>query len=120
MRDPKEISEEITIAKKEIKTLELELKKSEDFYKWEFLTGSDEPGESIGFFNIAKAKLILSQLNKGVRLQFRHEALGTYEVYMSQQGNRILLDSESESVNEESIMGFIVWHSGDWYKIKKK
>lgn len=119
MRDPKEIREEIATAEEEIATLELELKKSEDFYKWEFLTGSDEQGERIGFFNIAKAKLILSQLNKGGRLQFRHEALGTYEVYMSQQGNRILLDSESESVNEGTIMGFIVWHAGDWYKLRE-
>ena len=120
MRDPKEIKEEITIAEKEIETLELELKSSEDFYKWEFLTGSDEQGESIGFFNIAKAKLILFQLNNGGRLQFRHEVLGTYEVYMSQQGNRILLNSESESVNEGTIMGFIVWHAGDWYKLREK
>jgi len=113
MRNPEEI-------KKEIANLELELKKSEEYHKWEWLTGSDEPGENIGFFNIAKARLILTELSKRKRLQFRHEALGTYEVYMSQQGNRILLDVESESVNEGTIMGFIVWHAGDWYKLKEK
>ena len=112
MRNPEEI-------KKEIAKLELELKKSEEHYNWEWLVGSDEPGESIGFFNIAKTKTILNELYLGNRLQLRHDALGTFEVYMNPQRNRILLDVESESVNENSIMSFIVWHSGDWYKIKK-
>jgi hypothetical protein len=120
MRDPKEIREEIATAEEEIATLELELKKSEEFYKWEFLTGSDELGESIGSFNIAKAKLILTELSKGKRVQLRHDALGTYEVYMSQQGNRILVDPEGKYVKEDNIMGFIVWHAGDWYKTREK
>ncbi len=113
MRSPEDI-------KKEIETLELELIKSEEYNKWEYLTGSDEPGDTIGFFNLAKARIILGCLNNGEILQLRHDALGNYDVYMSQQGNRILVDKESEYVTENNIMGFIVWHSGDWYKIKKK
>ena len=113
IRDPEKI-------KKEIAALELELKKSEEHNRWEYLTGSDEPGDAIGFFNLAKARLILTHLNQGERLQLRHDALGTYEVYMSPQGNRILLKKESEHVTENNIMGFIVWHAGDWYKTRKK
>lgn len=108
MRRPDEI-------RREIAELETELAESVMESEWKLLCKSDVEGDSIGFFNLKKARTILKYLYNGYRLQLRHEALGVYEVYMNPQRNRILLNAESESVNEESIMGFIVWHSGDWY-----
>lgn len=71
--------------------------------------------EDIGFFRLSKARIILTALDKGRVLRLIHH-LGTAIVYMNPQGNSIFVKNEKGNYfNEDNIMNFIVWLSGDWY-----
>lgn len=91
----------------------------------------------IGFFNIGNAKKILTLLKEHKILQYRHSFYGNYIVHMNQNGNRILVKHEDGTeletlpcnefencstvlvykspINEDTIMDFIIWKTGEWY-----
>jgi hypothetical protein len=110
MKKPEEIE-------KQIELLRLELEESRKFHEYKLLCNDTYSNEMIGFFNIGKAKKILTALNDGEHLQFRHALYGDINMHMNQQKNRIMLE-DNKNIIEENIMNFIIWGSGDWY-IKK-
>lgn len=87
----------------------------------------DKPtSEMIGFFDIGKAKKILSNLNGGSILLLEHEYLGSYKVKLNPQLNRIIVNAINdekdnlENINENNIMDFIMWKGGIWYKLNNE
>ena len=108
------IIEKPEVIQKKIFELQEQLKKSEAYYEYDFICNMNNSEESIGFFNIGNAKKILSYLNNGKTLKCVHGVYGSVLVKMNPQRNRIIVSGNS-SINEENIMGFIVWHSSEWY-----
>lgn len=82
--------------------------------KFEFICTSDTSRKMIGFFNIGNAEKILTLLNDGCKLQYRHGVFGNVNVWMNPERNRILV-SENPTINEDNIMSYIVWCAGEWY-----
>lgn len=80
-----------------------------------------EKEETICFFNLSKARLLLTALNEGKALLLEHGAMGDYVVYMNPQRNRINVERQQKQrdheINEDNVMSFIVWHAGDWYDV---
>ena len=111
MRKPEEIEKQITL-------LEEELERSKKHYEYNILWSGlhSIKNDMIGFFNLGKARTILNSLYDGKQLQFRHEAIGTFNVHMNSQKNRILVSGDNEEISEKNIMNFIVWNAGDWYE----
>jgi len=125
------------VIEQKIEELKIQLEESKRHYQYEFVCNSDWSDEMIGFFNIGNAKKILSLLYEGKELQYRHAVFGNFIVYMNPQKNRILVKDENgerlesqsfngfvnsstvtvykSPVNEDTIMSFIVWHTGGWY-----
>lgn len=121
----------------DLKKLKKELEESKKQNQFEFICNSDWSDEMIGFFNVSNAKKILSLLKDGKKLQYRHAVHGDYNVFMNPNGNRILVtnpdgtDLERVSynefknsstvivykspINEDTIMSFILWHTGEWF-----
>ncbi len=125
----------------QIDALNTELEESKKFHSmtlvWEERMTDFKSPDSIGFFDIYKARIILDWLNKGREMRIEHEALGNYKVIMNQQRNRILVynadgtelktrayvNDEDGSckylpesrINEDTILSFIIWHAGKWY-----
>ena len=121
MRKPEDIQ-------KEIDKLNLELAKSKEHHEYNLLCTDDWSDDMIGFFNMKKARIILTKLNEGAHLQIRHEACGTFNVYMNSQRNRIsvekvksngasieIINDSKELINEDTIESFIIGHAGNWY-----
>ena len=102
------------IIEKDIELLQNELKKSKLEHQYELLCTSEWSSEMIGFFNMGNANKILTLLNNGAKLQYRHDIFGNVDVQMNGNGNRIIVSSNKD-ITEENIMGFIIWHTGDWY-----
>jgi hypothetical protein len=96
----------------QIEELKKQLKKSREHYQYTFLCNDSESDEMIGFFNIGKAKKILTALNNGHKLELRHSFHGIISVWMNPQRNRILV---KPSHLEDSVMNFIIWCGGEWY-----
>lgn len=72
----------------------------------------------IGFFDIENAKLIYQKLYGGFTLLYVHQILGSYNVYMNPQRNRVLVEpvnKENNDINESNIHSYIIWHYGFWY-----
>lgn len=125
------------VIEKEILELKKQLKETKKHYQYEFLCGDNWSDEMIGFFNIGNTKKILTLLNEGRKLLYKHSVFGNYIVYMNQQRNRILVKNEDGTeletypfngfensstiivykspINEDTIISYIIWHSGDWY-----
>jgi len=125
------------LIEQKINELKKQLQDSKNYYQYEFVCNSDWSDEMIGFFNIGNAKKILTLLKDGRKLQYRHVVYGNYNVCMNSNGNRILVknsdDSELETlpcnefkncstvtvykspINEDTIMSYIIWHTGEWY-----
>lgn len=103
------------VIKVQIEELKKKLIESEDFYRFiPALKDEEYLINDIGFFNLHKAKIILTLLYEGKQLFYKHEALGNVLVKMNPQKNRILV-TENNTINEDNIMDFIVWKSGIWY-----
>jgi hypothetical protein len=129
------------IIQKEIDELKKQLEISKKHYQYEFICNSDWNDEMIGFFHIGNAKKIMTLLKEGKKLQYRHSVYGDYNVFMNSNGNRILVTNSDDSdlvhticnefensntiivykspINEDTIMSFIVWHTGEWYLNKE-
>ena len=125
------------LIEQKIEELKKQLNESKKHYQFELVCTSVWSDEMIGFFNIGNAKKIFTLLNEGKKLQYRHEVFGIFNVYMNPQRNRILVKNEDYSeletfvhngyenlssiicykspVNENTIMSYIIWHTGDWY-----
>lgn len=131
-RDPEVIEAELKKLEKELAQARLERRLTPLWIDNEHSLDDDD----IGFFRIGKAEKLLTALNDNKVLLIKHDALGNYMVHMNGGGNRILVynedgtdleyewlsrkDGSSETksksrINEDTIMGFIVWHAGDWY-----
>jgi hypothetical protein len=98
-----------------IKILEDLLAESEEFHRYQYVCDSNNDGETIGFFKIGNAKKILTLLNDGSRLKYKHGVWGDVIVQMNPQRNRIFV-TENEHINENNIMTYIVWATGTWLK----
>lgn len=107
MRTPEEV-------KKDIQKLEKELEDSKNYYQFTKITDDSVREKMIGFFNIGNAELILTLLDGGKELQYRHGVYGNVIVRMNPQRNRILV-SENKSITEQNILTFILWATGEWY-----
>jgi hypothetical protein len=125
------------VIEQKIKNLENQLQKSKQFYQYKLICTSEWSDDMIGGFNIGNAKKVLTLLNEGKKLQYRHEVYGNFNVYMNGNGNRILVKNEDDSelerspfnefencstvivykspINEDTIMSYIVWDPGNWY-----
>lgn len=118
--------------RKDILELEKELLISRDYYKYQFLCNSDFSDDMIGFFNMKKARTILTALQNGELLELRHDAYGTFRVRMNPQRDKILVYKEGEEdcetkgisrynitkgISGYNIMSFIVWHAGSWFRV---
>lgn len=101
------------LIEQKIEELKIQLEKSKKHYQFEFICSSETEDDRIGFFNIGNARKILKLLNDGKMLQYRH-ILGDVDVWMNPNRNRILV-SDNDNINEDNIMSYIVWYSGDWY-----
>jgi hypothetical protein len=121
----------------EILELKKQLQESKKHYQFELICNSDWSDDMIGFFNIGNAKKVLSLLKEGKKMQYRHGVYGDYNVFMNPNGNRILVTNSDDTdleciacnefensnsvivykspINENTIMSFIVWHTGEWY-----
>jgi hypothetical protein len=111
MRKPQEIVEEIRNLKKELKL-------SREYHEYVLLYADHQDAEDmICFFNMKKARVILTALVEEKQLQLRHEAYGNVNVYMNPQRNRILVinNNNNKHISEDNILNFIIWSSGDWY-----
>jgi hypothetical protein len=120
-RTPDEIKKDIKSLKDNIESLRTELEESRKVHEYELLCTSDWSDDMIGFFNMGHCRIILTELNNGSKLQLRHVTCGTYNVQMNSQRNRIMVEPVYSSdgtpyINEDTIMDFIIWHAGDWYK----
>ena len=107
MRTPEEVN-------KDIEKLKKELEESKNYHQWTKLTDDGTIEKMIGFFNIGNAELILSHLDNGKLLQYRHGCYGNVEVRMNPQRNRILV-SENKDIKEGNILTFVMWATGEWY-----
>ena len=97
-----------------VEELKKQLKESKKHYQFELICTSEWNDKMIGFFNIGNAEKILALLNNGSKLQYRHVVFGDVDVWMNPQRNRVLV-SENKTINEDNIMSYIVWHTGEWY-----
>jgi hypothetical protein len=97
-----------------IEELKNQLQESKKYYQFELICTSKRSDKMIGFFNIRNGEKILTLLNDGSRLQYRHGVFGDVDVWMNPQRNRILV-SKNNDINEDNIMSYIFWHTGEWY-----
>lgn len=106
------------IIEAKIRELQSQLQRSQEYYRYESIYIDDEidlnNNDMIGFFDLGKAKKILTLLNDGKQLKLSHGVYGSVLVKMNPQRNRILV-TENSDINEDNIMSFIVWNAGDWY-----
>ena len=121
-REPEEIE-------KEIKKLQIELVNSK-LERQKILIWSDSNHDfedRIGFFDLKKARIILTELVAGKKLLLEHQAFGTFSVYMNPQKNSILVykkikdkweqsfRSSDTDISSDNILSFVVWAAGDWF-----
>jgi len=108
------------VIENEIRELQKQLEESNQHYKYEFVCNSDSSDDMIGFFNFRKGRAILTLLNDGRELQYRHGVLGNVDVKMNPQKNRILV-SENQDINESNVLNFMFWAVGEWWlkEVKK-
>lgn len=107
------------IIQQKIDKLNDELILSKQFYKYDLICNSGWSDDMIGFFNLGNARKILTLLDNGEILQYRHFELGTVDVYMNPNRNRIIV-SDNETINENNIMSFIIMYNGEWYLNNEK
>ncbi len=83
-----------------------------------FLCEIGDGKNKIGFFDIENAKLIYQKLYEGQLLLYVHKIVGSYNVYMNPQRNRVLVeptDKNNNHIDESNIHSYIIWHYGSWY-----
>ena len=102
------------LVEQRIKELKNQLQESKKHYQFELICTSEWSDKMIGFFNIGNTEKILTLLNDGSKLQYRHGVFGDVDVWMNPQRNRILV-SKNNTINEDNIMSYIIWHTGDWF-----
>jgi len=122
------------VIEKKIEELKKQLQESKRYYKYELICDRNSSDETIGFFDIGQAKKILTLLNDGKKLQYKHLVYGEFNVYMNPQRNGILVKNTDDSdleyalyngcstvyvnkspINENTIMSFIIGNYGEWY-----
>ena len=102
------------VIKQKIKELEELLVESKKYYDYELVCSTSWSDDMIGYFNIGNLRKILTLLNEGKTLEYRHLVFGNVEVWMNSQRNGILC-SLSDKFNEDNIINFMIWNSGEWY-----
>lgn len=102
------------VIEKEIEELKKQLEKSKEYYQYEFVCNSDWSDDMIGSFNMGNGRKVITLLNNGYELQYRHNVYGNVNVWMNPQKNRILV-SENDNIKEKNILTFMFCASGEWW-----
>lgn len=113
MRTVEIIESEISALKEELE----KVKKEQETFA--FVCDKDSKDHDIGFFSLGNTKKILLLLVEGKTLQYRHEYLGTVDVVMNPQKNRVLV-SDNSPITEEAICSHILGLYGSWFVYKNK
>ncbi len=79
--------------------------------------------ETIGFFNLTKARVILKESHNGKQLLIKHGAYGNYLAKMNPQRNRIFVEHQTnekhKDINEANILNFVMSYPGNWYVVNE-